>query len=81
MEEDKNNKMQNMLFESKLSKYLETNQEKKEINYLAHLKSPKETDSCFFPRFCRFTILSHFSKGPDAIAELGTSRPLISMAT
>jgi hypothetical protein len=32
MEEDKNNKMQNMLFESKLSKYLETNQEKKEIN-------------------------------------------------
>ena len=32
MEEDKNNKMQNMLFESKLSKYLEINQEKKEIN-------------------------------------------------
>ena len=32
IEDDKNNKMQNMLFESKLSKYLETNQEKKEIN-------------------------------------------------
>ena len=53
MEEDKHNKMQNMLFESKLSKYLETNQEKKEI--IAY-----HTDKSFLG-FCIMLLAGVFS--------------------